>query len=194
MPIVESYIGTYISRKIKCKNAYFCTMPRSKETSLRASYTLLWGAIDRWNSLRRPFETAHPPRKQLAPVIHQCRTKNVEKLMEKRYSKGLRIFTSLRERTKLCSKRQIPISTSLGYSSKHLTPQHKTFHQWFRLSTTITNAIPAPQTRVNHTCHQHDHQSQGSNHVEINFQRGDNCARIAFSALRAFKIHSRAVE
>lgn len=40
--------------------------------SLRcALHTLYSGAIDRWNSSRRPFGTIHPSRKQLAPVIHQ---------------------------------------------------------------------------------------------------------------------------
>lgn len=49
-----------------------------------------------------------------------------------------------------------------------------------------TFAIPAPRTRLNHTCHQHDHQSQRGNHVEINFQRRDTIAR-SFLRVKSFE-------
>lgn len=87
-------------------------MLRSKETSLRALYTLY--GVQSIDEIARDdlFETAHPSREQLALVIHQCNAKKRGKAI----SEGPRKFhfaykTHLLEATNSSRSR-------LDYSSK----------------------------------------------------------------------------
>lgn len=92
---------------------------------------------------------------------------------------GPRNFTVLpRRRTKLSSRRYIPVSMLYRLFFEtfniHNVRPFTGDSDYQQQSRTHLRAIPAPRTRFNRTCHQHDHQSQGGNHVEINFQRRDN--------------------
>lgn len=71
-----------IKREDTHVSACFCITSRTgrRRRLFPALHTLYSGASDRWNSSRRPFETTHPSRKQLAPVIHQEVAEKAENL------------------------------------------------------------------------------------------------------------------
>lgn len=120
---VKEYISkcqSLVQAKENTKTLTFAPCHRRFEDELFGFVHPLWRAIDRWNSSRRPFETAHPSRKQLAPVIHQRRVENAEKFTGKRCLSS----TEFHERRKRLS----PVSKSKATRGPEFLSPHQASH------------------------------------------------------------------